>query len=683
MRFGQDNIGAVAMIFKKLVLENYKIYYGKQILDFSIPKTQDSPYRKNLILVGGLNGAGKTTILNAINYVLFGRQGLSQKEFEDSFISAINDRAYDEGHRECSLELTLEDENETITITVTWSFDRQKKLINENRSVFVQTPTSTDSRETYNSSEEYLDFINRRIPFDVAPFFIFDGEKIQELVERQDQKLMKDSIQKIVSLEVYKSLVDDLSKLQTTLERKLSTKKSDKELADFINQINESDKKIQDSKEKIKQLNEAIEINEKEKLITDQLRRKKLVQNTESSIEIAKRLSEYETKLKRINSDIEDFAKEGLSHLLLASSISGLKETLQDEKVYMEKKSQQEALLKAKFAPFETFISEMFTIDTNPKLSAEQKQQLHDNGKIAWGKVNKINQQPLEERKILHDISPKDREKILSYSKRNLYDVRKTIDEKTRLERLINKEKDSLENAPDPVDTKEEDEKLLVIQSKLGELYHRRKQQYAIKKKHEELVEQNRNKAKRLREDQKENTEAEKQYQYITKLKDAAIEFVDEMTELKATQIRTEFATILEKLARKDQDFEDVEFDQKDFVIRIYNDKGVEIKLKDRSAGEKQIIALSFIWALTKTAGLSLPFVIDTPLGRLDSIHRNHIIHHYFNALSDQVIILSTDTEVNRDYIDFISNYMIRGYELVYNKATKSTSIQEGYFSFT
>jgi DNA sulfur modification protein DndD len=683
LRFGQDNIGAETMIFKKLVLENYKIYYGNQILDFSIPKTQDSPYRKNLILVGGLNGAGKTTILNAINYVLFGRQGMSQKEFEDSFISAINDRAYDEGHRECSLELTLEDENETITITVTWSFDSNKKLINENRSVFVQTPTSTDSRETYNSSEEYLDFINRRIPFDVAPFFIFDGEKIQELVERQDQKLMKDSIQKIVSLEVYKSLVDDLGKLQTTLERKLSTKKSDKELADFINQINESDKKIQDSKEKIKQVNEAIEINEKEKLITDQQRRQKLVQNTESSIEIAKRISEYETKFKRINSDIEDFAKEGLSHLLLASSISGLKDTLQDEKIYLEKKAQQEALLKAKFAPFETFISEMLTIDTNPQLSAEQKQQLHNHGKIVWGKVNKINQQPLEERKILHDISPKDREKILSYSKRNLYDIRKLIDEKTRLEKLINKEKESLENAPDPVDTKEEDAKLLDIQSKLGELYHRRKQHYAIKKKHEELVEQNRNKAKRLREDQKENTEAEKQYQYITKLKDAAIEFVDEMTELKATQIRTEFATILEKLARKDQDFEDVEFDQKDFVIRIYNDKGVEIKLKDRSAGEKQIIALSFIWALTKTAGLSLPFVIDTPLGRLDSIHRNHIIHHYFNALSDQVIILSTDTEVNRDYIDFISNYMIRGYELVYNKATKSTSIQEGYFSFT
>lgn len=671
------------MIFNSLVLENYKIYYGRQILDFSIPSSQDSPFRKNLILVGGLNGAGKTTILNAINYVLFGKQGMTEKEYIDSFISAINDRAHEEGERECSLELSLQDGPETIIINVTWSFDQKKKVINENRSVYVESPTSPGKRETYTSPEEYLDFINNRIPFDVAPFFIFDGEKIQDLVEKQDQKLMKDSIQKIVSLETYKALVDDLSKIQSTLERKLSTKKSDKELSQYMNQITESTNKVIETKEKLKQIKVDIEKTENERKETDQLRRKKLVQNTESSIAIEKRISEYQANLNRINLDIEEFAKNGLSQLLLASSIKKLKNTLQEEKIYTEKKVQQEALLNAKFAPYETFMSEILSIDFSPELTSGQKQRLHDQGKVVWGKINKINQQPIKERTILHDISPKDREKILSYSKKNLYDVKKLIDDKKKLEKMIAKEEEILENAPDPVDTSLEDGKLTEIQSKLGGLYLRRKQLYSILKKHEDLVEQNRNKAKRLREDQKENSEAEKQYEYISKIKDAAKEFVEEMTELKATQIRTEFANILEKLARKGQDFEEVEFDQTDFVIRIYNDKGAEIKLKDRSAGEKQIIALSFIWALTKTAGLSLPFVIDTPLGRLDSIHRNHIIRHYFNALSEQVIILSTDTEVNREYVDFVKNYMIRGYELVYDSTIKSTAIREGYFSFT
>jgi DNA sulfur modification protein DndD len=671
------------MLFKKLILENYKIYYGQQVLDFTIPKSQESPYRKNLILVGGLNGAGKTTILNAINYALFGRQGMSDAEYEDSFISAINDRAFDEGERECSLELTLEDEEEEISINVTWSFDGKKKLINENRSVFVKTPMSNGTRETYNSSEEYLDFINRRIPFDVAPFFIFDGEKIQDLVEKQDQDLMKNSIQKIVSLEVYKSLVYDLTKLQETLERKLSTKKSDKELLEYDKQIVESTEKIEDTKLKLKLLNDEIENTEKEIQATDQLRRRKLIQNTESSISIEKKISQYEEQLKQINSQIEDFAKTGLNSLLLSSSIKRLRETLQQEKIYIEKKAQSEALLKAKFSPFESFISEILNIDLNPELTPEQKKQLHNQGKEVWAKLNKINHQPIEERVILHDISPGDREKILSYSKQNLVNIKNLIGDRNNKSKLLATALESLENAPDPVDTKTEDAKLVELQTKLGELQLRKKQFLNIRKKHTDLLERNRNFAQRIRNEQKENSTAEKHYNYICKIKETAEEFVKEMTDLKASQIRTEFETILAKLARKDQDFDEVKFDENAFVIRIYNDKGVEIKLKDRSAGEKQIIALSFIWSLTKTAGLSLPFVIDTPLGRLDSIHRNHIIRHYFNALSDQVIILSTDTEVNHEYIDFVKNYMVRGYELFYDKQTKSTSIKEGYFSFT
>src|SRR3954466_16264762 len=111
------------MYFKELILNNYKIYYGHQRINFAIPTNNQSPYKKNLILIGGLNGAGKTTILNAIYYSLFGSQGVSGEEYKNTFTSTINDRAHSEGVRECSLELTIEDENEEITINVVWVFD--------------------------------------------------------------------------------------------------------------------------------------------------------------------------------------------------------------------------------------------------------------------------------------------------------------------------------------------------------------------------------------------------------------------------------------------------------------------------------------------------------------------------------------------------------------------------------
>lgn len=671
------------MLFKELVLNNYKIYYGPQVLNFEIPKVQESPYRKNLILVGGLNGAGKTTILNGIHYALFGRQGMTQKEYEDSFTSAINDRAFDEGVRESFIELTLEDENETIIIKVTWSFDHNKKLINENRHVFVQTEGFPQKRETYTSAEEYLDFINRRIPFDVSPFFIFDGEKIQDLVVKQDQKLMKDSIQKIVSLDEYKSLVEDLEKIQNSMERKLSTAKSNKELSEFLKQIEESTQKIDTVKSKIKELDGEIE---KVERVTNEVvlkQRSKIIQNTNSNIKVAKRISEYETRLSRIIKDLEQFAKGGLTKILLSLPIQQLKKSLLDEKNYLDKKAQHEAIRNAKFANFNLFIDELLSVDMNPELTNDHKEQLRLHGKNVWAKVNSIPQTALEERTILHDISPRDREKLQSYSFGNTYNVKSLLEEKGKLEKLIENANKELENAPDPIDTVEEDNKIKELREKLGGLKQRLKINHNNLKKHQEIVTNARNHAQRIRKESNENSQIEKQYDYVTKLKQTATNFVEEMTELKATQIRSEFESILEKLARKEQDFDEVEFDQNEYIIRIFNDKGVEIQLKDRSAGEKQIIALSFIWALTKTAGLSLPFVIDTPLGRLDSIHRNHIIRYYFNALSDQVIILSTDTEVNHDYIDFVSNYMVRGYELVYDQMRKSTSIQEGYFTFS
>jgi DNA sulfur modification protein DndD len=348
----------------------------------------------------------------------------------------------------------------------------------------------------------------------------------------------------------------------------------------------------------------------------------------------------------------------------------------------MDKKAQQEALQNAKFAPFEAFISELLSFDIYPSLLQDQKDQLQVNGKKIWANINNVKTAVIEDRPILHDLSSKDRENILSLSSRNSLNVKALIDEKSRLVKLIDSENQKLENAPDPVDTTVDDNKLREVQGKLGEYHHKKRQMVARVRKNRDLIDNTRNLAKRLRDSQEENSALAKEYDYIRKVKKAAGEFVDEITELKANQIRYEFKNILDKLVRKDQDFDEVEFDQNEFLIRIYNDKGTEIQLNERSAGEKQIIALSFIWALTKTAGLSLPFVIDTPLGRLDSIHRNHIIKHYFNALSDQVIILSTDTEVSRDYIDFVQNFMIRGYQLVYDQETKSTKILDGYFPF-
>jgi DNA sulfur modification protein DndD len=88
------------------------------------------------------------------------------------------------------------------------------------------------------------------------------------------------------------------------------------------------------------------------------------------------------------------------------------------------------------------------------------------------------------------------------------------------------------------------------------------------------------------------------------------------------------------------------------------------------------------IWALTKVSDAEFPFVIDTPLARLDSIHRKNIVDYYFTNLSDQVIILSTDTEITEDFLKSINPYLHKSYVLEYDDNEKITRIREGYFNF-
>ena len=95
------------MLLKKLVFDNYKTYYGHQEIDLYIPEEVREEKKKNIILLGGLNGAGKTTILKAILYILFGKRGMSEPEYKRLFANIINNTFFDEGGRECSVSLSL------------------------------------------------------------------------------------------------------------------------------------------------------------------------------------------------------------------------------------------------------------------------------------------------------------------------------------------------------------------------------------------------------------------------------------------------------------------------------------------------------------------------------------------------------------------------------------------------
>jgi len=86
------------------------------------------------------------------------------------------------------------------------------------------------------------------------------------------------------------------------------------------------------------------------------------------------------------------------------------------------------------------------------------------------------------------------------------------------------------------------------------------------------------------------------------------------------------------------------------------------------------------LWSLARASGRSLPTVIDTPLGRLDGAHRRLLVKNYFPAVSHQVILLSTDKEIEGPYYESLRPYIARSYQIVHQEDQRSSLFLPGYF---
>jgi DNA sulfur modification protein DndD len=160
----------------------------------------------------------------------------------------------------------------------------------------------------------------------------------------------------------------------------------------------------------------------------------------------------------------------------------------------------------------------------------------------------------------------------------------------------------------------------------------------------------------------------------------ALAEYERRLLEDKLSQLRAEFVKRFNHLARKDDLVADVRIDPETFIATLIDRKGNELPKSDLSAGEKQVYAIAMLWALARTSGRPLPMIIDTPLARLDMEHRANLIKRYFPAASHQVILLSTDTEIDNRLLADLGTTVSHTYRLDYDPVVGCTIASPGYF---
>jgi DNA sulfur modification protein DndD len=156
---------------------------------------------------------------------------------------------------------------------------------------------------------------------------------------------------------------------------------------------------------------------------------------------------------------------------------------------------------------------------------------------------------------------------------------------------------------------------------------------------------------------------------YIVKLRKAKVQMLQEKT-----------FEMYKMLSSKSGLIKDLEINDKTYEIIIRDRSGHEMKKSGLAAGEKEVFAVSLLWGLAQTSQLHLPIIIDTPLSRLDSVHRDNIVNHYFPNAADQVIILSTDTEVDSNYFKNLEPHLTGAARLEFSQINEITTVKEGYF---
>ncbi|HYX29324.1 MAG TPA: AAA family ATPase, partial [Pyrinomonadaceae bacterium] len=230
------------MLLAKIALHNYSAFEGDQVLDL----TSTGDPKQNIILIGAMNGAGKTSLLDAVKLCLFGERGsglLPPKETPAEFVlSRFNYNARERHETEMWIELTFDDvqlpgATHQIQVKRKWKFHSVRGTYEGDDFAIQKDGKAFQLIDR----DHWQDFIDDTIPPGVADFFFFDGEKIQKLADdATDREVLRESIRNLLGLSVYTKLSDDLDKHTDDIRRE-----ADKVTDDQLKQLEADDARIQ------------------------------------------------------------------------------------------------------------------------------------------------------------------------------------------------------------------------------------------------------------------------------------------------------------------------------------------------------------------------------------------------------------------------------------------------------
>lgn len=661
------------MVFEEIVLENFATYKGHNCINLA-PTSPDKP----VILIGGENGCGKTTLLDAFQLVLFGAAAQCSNRgklpYETYLERCINRDTLPEDGARIKLFFHFYYGGEKKHYRIERAWFRKGKKIQEQFWAYQIVEGEIKYERTL--SENWLDYVESFFPSQVAPFFLFDGEKIESLADfEKSGHLIHSAIKSLLGLNLVNQLETDLLSLEKRKHKELASTEESKKLDTLEDEIAKINNRLSVLKTDEAQLNNKLDQHNKQLESVDLLFRQqggdlysKRALLEEKLAYRQKELSDYENRLRDIAA--------GSAPLLM---VQPLLESIRYQAVVEEEAHREELIFNSLRERDRALLDILTSGNAASNLISEVTNFLNEDiekrSKAASVECYlNLGNEGMQSLGILLDSELPALSSNIPQELATLKELRNDVES---LER-------SLASVPD------QEKIATIIANKISLQENIRDCESSlrlIKEEMERLGRQLEMKNAEMRRElirmasiRFEGKDSRRMVHYSAKVRETLGTFREKVLEKHLARIEGLVLNSFKNLLRKESLVEKLKIDRQTCQMRIFNNNDDEIHPERLSAGERQLLATAILWGICQAAGKPLPTIIDTPLGRLDTSHRTNLVQNYFPHASHQVLLLSTNEEIVGKYHDQLKPFISQTCLLSHNERMGGTTVKQGYF---
>jgi DNA sulfur modification protein DndD len=656
------------MILDSITLENFGAYGGRQEAILT-PKEG-----KPIILFGGMNGGGKTTLLDAIQLAFYGPKArLSNRNrlgYRDYLRDCIH-RQSDSGEGACiTLRFRRMMEGEARQFELQRAWREGVKGIEETVRVW------RDGKLDDVFTEHWDEAIEAYLPSGIAHLFFFDGEQVKDLAEGgHAAEILGTAVHSLLGLDLVDRLETDLK----SFERRKKAEGLGPEATHKLNQIRSELEHIDAAQEQAA-MQEGALVNEAGRLAKE-LRAKEDQFRAEGGeiFLLRKDIDEVLTKLKAEKNTLETQFRELVAGPLPLLLVERLLAEAEQQSRHENEVRRARVLLDV----LETRDNELVSTLQHQGLPSPTLEQIEQillgdrTSRIGLAKegltLDADEGLALELSHLRSTILPTAEEQSRMFVSQLASLEEKIARLEMEIERVPSEDRIAIIQDELNKSRSAHELKMVELEALRVSIQALKKQRVVTEAKLDKLSEQDMD--TRFAEDDRL-----RMLKHSSKVRDTLGLFRTRVVGKHTSRMETLMLESFQKLLRKGDLVTGLTINPETFEPTLTGKDGKMLPIERLSAGERQLLATSMLWGLARASGRPIPTIIDTPLGRLDSSHRKHLVERYFPNASHQVLLLSTDEEIVGKYHESLKPYIARNYLLAHDEQAGQTKIELGYF---